>query len=93
MRSCRATAIAGILRWQGNASCHGEGRNRDGQGSGTPPLGKLTDGVVLVVQANSARREAAKTATESLAADKVHLLGAVLNRHTFLIAEALYRKS
>lgn len=55
-------------------------------------LGKLTDGVVLVVQANSTRRETARTAKESLESAKVKLLGAVLNKRTFPIPEALYRK-
>lgn len=55
-------------------------------------LGKLTDGVVLVVQANSTRRETARKAKESLESAKVKLLGAVLNKRTFPIPEALYRK-
>jgi capsular exopolysaccharide synthesis family protein len=54
-------------------------------------LGKLADGVVLVVQANSTRREAAKKAKESLASANVRLLGAVLNKRTFPIPQALYR--
>ena len=55
-------------------------------------LGKLADGVVLVVQANSTRREAARKAKEGLEGAKVRLLGAVLNKRTFPIPEALYRK-
>jgi len=55
-------------------------------------LGKLADGIVLVVQANSTRREAARKAKESLASANVRLLGAVLNKRTFPIPEALYRK-
>jgi capsular exopolysaccharide synthesis family protein len=55
-------------------------------------LGKLADGVVLVVQANSTHREAARKAKESLAAANVRLLGAVLNKRTFPIPAALYRK-
>ncbi len=55
-------------------------------------LGKLADGVVLVVQANSTRRETARKAKESLESAKVKLLGAVLNKRTFPIPEALYRK-
>jgi capsular exopolysaccharide synthesis family protein len=54
-------------------------------------LGKLTEGVVLVLQANSTRREAARKAKESLGAAKVRLLGAVLNKRTFPIPDALYR--
>jgi len=57
----------------------------------TPLLGKLTDGVVLVVRANFTRREAAKNAAESLADAKVRVLGAVLNKRRFPIPEVLYR--
>ena len=55
-------------------------------------LGKLADGVVLVVQANSTHREAARKAKETLAAANIRLLGAVLNKRTFPIPAALYRK-
>jgi Mrp family chromosome partitioning ATPase len=44
------------------------------------------------VQANSTRRETARKAKESLESAKVKLLGAVLNKRTFPIPEALYRK-
>lgn len=55
-------------------------------------LGQLADGVILVVGANAARRETARKAKESLDAANVRLLGAVLNRRTFPVPEALYRK-
>jgi capsular exopolysaccharide synthesis family protein len=55
-------------------------------------LGKLADGVVLVVQANFTHREAARKAKESLASANVRLLGAVLNKRTFPIPETLYRR-
>jgi capsular exopolysaccharide synthesis family protein len=55
-------------------------------------LGKLADGTVLVVQANSTRREAARKAKESLESAKVKLIGVVLNKRTFPIPEALYRR-
>ena len=55
-------------------------------------LGQLTDGVVLVIGASTARRDMALRAMESLAAAKVRVLGAVLNRRTFPIPEALYRR-
>ena len=58
----------------------------------TALLGKLADGVVLVVQANSTHREAARKAKESLASANVRLLGVVLNKRTFPIPEFLYRK-
>jgi len=58
----------------------------------TALLGKLADGVVLVVQANSTHREAARKAKESLESANVRLLGVVLNKRTFPIPEFLYRK-
>jgi capsular exopolysaccharide synthesis family protein len=58
----------------------------------TALLGKLADGVVLVVQANSTHREAARKAMESLASANVAVLGVVLNKRTFPIPESLYRK-
>jgi capsular exopolysaccharide synthesis family protein len=54
-------------------------------------LGRLAEGIVLVLGANSTRREAARKAKESLESAKVRLLGAVLNKRTFPIPEALYR--
>ena len=57
----------------------------------TTLLGKLADGVVLVVQANSTHREAARKAKESLDSANVRLLGVVLNKRTFPIPGALYR--
>lgn len=58
----------------------------------TSLLGKLADGVVLVVQANSTRREAAKKAKESLEFANVRVFGTVLNRRAFPIPESLYRR-
>jgi len=55
-------------------------------------IGQLLDGVVLVVGANSTRRETARKAKESLDAANVRLLGTVLNKRTFPIPEALYRR-
>jgi Mrp family chromosome partitioning ATPase len=55
-------------------------------------LGRLTDGVVLVVQANSTHREVAKKAKESLESARLRVLGAVLNKRTFPIPEFWYRK-
>jgi polysaccharide biosynthesis transport protein len=54
-------------------------------------LGRLADGVVLVVRANSTHRETARKAKESLQCGNVTLLGAVLNKRTFPIPYALYR--
>lgn len=55
-------------------------------------LGRLTDGVILVVESNSTRRESARVAKESLEAARVPILGAVLNRRTYPIPEALYKR-
>ena len=55
-------------------------------------LGQLSDGLVLVLEANSTRREAALRATESLNAKQVRVLGAVLNKRTFPIPDSLYHR-
>jgi capsular exopolysaccharide synthesis family protein len=55
-------------------------------------LGQLADGLVLVLEANSTRRESALNVTESLRAAQVQVLGAVLNKRTFPIPELLYHK-
>lgn len=54
-------------------------------------FGKLTDGVVLILEANSTRREVALTIAENLRAAGVRILGAVLNKRTFPIPERLYQ--
>lgn len=53
-------------------------------------LARLADGVVLIIHANTTRREAARKAKATLESADVRLLGAVLNRRTFPIPEALY---
>jgi Mrp family chromosome partitioning ATPase len=53
-------------------------------------LGKLTDGIVLILEANSTRREVALTVSENLRAAGIKILGAVLNKRTFPIPERLY---
>lgn len=55
-------------------------------------ISRWTDGVVLVVEANSTRRDSAKKVKESLQAASVNLLGVVLNNRTFPIPEAIYRR-
>lgn len=54
-------------------------------------LGQLTDGVILVVDSHSTRREPARIAKESFEAARIPVLGAVLNKRTFPIPEPLYR--
>jgi capsular exopolysaccharide synthesis family protein len=53
--------------------------------------GQLADGLVLVLEANSTRREAAMRVADTLRAAQVKILGAVLNKRSFPIPEPLYR--
>ena len=55
-------------------------------------LGGLNDGVVLMLKANSSRRETARKVLHELQAANVRTLGAVLNQRTFPIPEALYKR-
>lgn len=55
-------------------------------------ISRWTDGVVIVLEANSTRRDAAKRIKETLLAANITLLGVVLNNRTFPIPEAIYRK-
>ena len=55
-------------------------------------LGLLSDGVVLVLEAENTRRAAALIAVENLRSSKIRILGAALNKRTFPIPEFLYRK-
>jgi succinoglycan biosynthesis transport protein ExoP len=55
-------------------------------------LGRLTDGVVLVLEANSTRKETALNVMDNLRAAQINVLGAVLNKRTFPIPELLYRR-
>ena len=55
-------------------------------------LGKLVDGVVLVLQANSTRREVARKAKTTLESAGIRVFGAVLNKRTFPIPDFLYNK-
>jgi capsular exopolysaccharide synthesis family protein len=55
-------------------------------------LGKVTDGFVLVLEANTTRKEAALRVVENLRATEIRVLGAVLNKRTFPIPESLYQR-
>jgi protein-tyrosine kinase len=55
-------------------------------------LGQVTDGFVLVLEANATRREVAQMAADSLRAANIRILGAVLNKRTFPIPTSLYKK-
>jgi len=55
-------------------------------------LGGIADGLVLVLQADSTRRESALKGLQTLREANVNVLGAVLNRRTFPIPEFVYRR-
>ena len=55
-------------------------------------LGRMADGVVVVLQADSTRRESALKGLQSLRDAHIEVLGAVLNRRTFPIPEFVYRR-
>jgi len=54
-------------------------------------LGQQTDGIVLILEANSTRRESALRISEHLRGAAVTVLGAVLNKRTFPIPEPIYQ--
>jgi Mrp family chromosome partitioning ATPase len=55
-------------------------------------LGRLVDGAVLVLEANSTRRESALRVAASLQSTRIPVLGAVLNSRTFPIPGTLYKR-
>ncbi|HEX3354138.1 MAG TPA: hypothetical protein VHS34_15065 [Terriglobales bacterium] len=55
-------------------------------------LGYLSDGVILVLEANSTRRAAAQRTVQLMQATNARLLGSVLNRRRFPIPEGIYRR-
>jgi hypothetical protein len=55
-------------------------------------LGRLSDGLILVLEANSTRRWAAQRAQVNLQAANARLLGTVLSERTFPIPQKLYRR-
>jgi Mrp family chromosome partitioning ATPase len=55
-------------------------------------LSSWTDGVVMVVEAETTRRETARRMKQNLDAANVRVLGVVLNNRTFSIPKALYRR-
>jgi Mrp family chromosome partitioning ATPase len=60
--------------------------------SSTMLLSRWTDGVVLTVEANATRRDAARRLKETLSTANVRVLGVVLNNREFPIPEAIYRR-
>jgi Mrp family chromosome partitioning ATPase len=63
-----------------------------GEANDAVVLGCGSDGVVLVLKANSSRRESARKATQELQNAKARVLGAVLNQRTYPIPESIYKK-
>ena len=55
-------------------------------------ISKWTDGVVLVLEAHSTRRDTARRIKESLAVANARVLGVVLNNRTYPIPETLYSR-
>jgi hypothetical protein len=55
-------------------------------------LGRLSDGIVLVVEANSTRRAAAHIAKQNLRRSEARLLGTVLVERTFPVPDAIYQR-
>jgi Mrp family chromosome partitioning ATPase len=58
----------------------------------TLQVAQQSDGLVLVIEANTTRRERAARAKEVLAESQISLLGAVLNNRTFPIPENVYQR-
>jgi receptor protein-tyrosine kinase len=50
-------------------------------------LGRLSDGIVLILEAGSTRRDAALAAVEHVRSSRIQVLGAVLNKETFHVPE------
>lgn len=55
-------------------------------------LSYLSDGAVLVLEANTTRRAAAQRALQTLQAANARVLGSVLSKRTFPIPQGIYRK-
>lgn len=55
-------------------------------------VGRAADGVVVVLEADSTRRESALKGVASLREVQIEVLGAVLNQRSFPIPEFLYRR-
>lgn len=63
-----------------------------GRSSEAVLLGHLSDGVVLILEANATRRVEAQRVKEMFQSANVRILGAVLSGRTFPIPEGIYRK-
>jgi hypothetical protein len=63
-----------------------------GAGEAATLMGQLTDGIVLVMEANVTRRITAAKACDMLKQLKIPIFGAILDQRTFPVPESLYRK-
>jgi capsular exopolysaccharide synthesis family protein len=55
-------------------------------------LGRVADGIVLVIEAEATRKESALAVVENLRSSEVKILGAVLNKRVYPIPEKIYSK-
>lgn len=55
-------------------------------------LGQLSDGLVLIIEADSTHRKAAQAAVDTLRSANVDILAAVLNKRTFPIPNSIYKR-
>jgi len=55
-------------------------------------LGAVSDGAILVLKANSSRKETARNALREFQTARVRMFGAVLNQRTFPIPDSIYNK-
>lgn len=55
-------------------------------------LGQLSDGLVLILEAEATRREAAQVSMDNLRSANIPVLAAVLNKRTYPIPEAIYKR-
>ena len=55
-------------------------------------MGRVVDGLVMVLKANSSRRESVRKVIHDLEDAGVPVLGAVLNQRTFPIPQAIYKR-
>jgi Mrp family chromosome partitioning ATPase len=55
-------------------------------------MGRAVDGLVMVLKANSSRRESVRKAMHDLKDARVPVLGAVLNQRNYPIPETLYKR-
>jgi len=62
------------------------------ESSDTAFLGRLTDGIVLVLSAHSTRKKTAQNIKEMLEQNRSRILGTILRDRTFPIPERIYRR-